>query len=74
MATVFEVRDEIREVVEPMIPPVKVPERQAGGRSSAGCALTRHPGEPSRGGACIWRVPCHWHWLRYAHCRQGRPP
>lgn len=28
MATVFEVRDEIREVVEPMIPPVKVPERQ----------------------------------------------
>ena len=28
MATVFEVRDEIREVAEPMIPPVKVPERQ----------------------------------------------
>lgn len=28
MATVFEVRDEIREVVEPTIPPVKVPERQ----------------------------------------------
>ena len=28
MATVFEVRDEIREVVEPMIPSVKVPERQ----------------------------------------------
>jgi hypothetical protein len=33
VATVFEVRDEIREVVEPMIPPVKVPERQgAAGR------------------------------------------
>jgi transposase len=28
VATVFEVRDEIWEVVEPMIPPVKVPERQ----------------------------------------------
>jgi len=28
VATVFEVRDEIREVVEPTIPPVKVPERQ----------------------------------------------
>ena len=28
MATVFEVRDEIWEVVEPMIPPVKLPERQ----------------------------------------------
>ena len=28
MATVFEVRDEIWAVVEPMIPPVKVPERQ----------------------------------------------
>jgi hypothetical protein len=28
VATVFEVRDEIREVVEPMIPRVKVPERQ----------------------------------------------
>ena len=28
MATVFEVRDEIREVIEPMIPPVKVPERR----------------------------------------------
>jgi transposase len=27
VATVFEVRDEIWEVVEPMIPPVKVPER-----------------------------------------------
>jgi transposase len=28
VAKVFEVRDEIGEVVEPMIPPVKVPERQ----------------------------------------------
>jgi hypothetical protein len=28
VVTVFEVRDEIREVVEPMIPTVKVPERQ----------------------------------------------
>jgi transposase len=28
VATVFEVRDELGEVVEPMIPPVKVPERQ----------------------------------------------
>ena len=28
MATVFEVRDEIWEVVEPMIPPVRLPERQ----------------------------------------------
>jgi len=35
VATVFEVRDEIRE---------------------------------------LGRVPCHWHWVRYAHCRQGRPP
>ena len=35
MARVFEVRDEIREVVEPMIPPVKVPERQ-GRRPVAG--------------------------------------
>jgi hypothetical protein len=32
VATVFEVRDEIRKVVEPMIPPVKVPERPAAGR------------------------------------------
>jgi hypothetical protein len=28
VATVFEVRDEIREVAEPMIPPVNVSERQ----------------------------------------------
>jgi hypothetical protein len=34
VATVFEVRDEISEVVEPMIPPVKVPRaaRPAAGR------------------------------------------
>jgi hypothetical protein len=37
VATVFEVRDEIREVVEPMTPPVKVPERQ-------GPAAGRRPG------------------------------
>jgi hypothetical protein len=35
VATAFEVRDEIREVVEPMIPPVKVPGRQ-GRRPVAG--------------------------------------
>jgi hypothetical protein len=29
VVTVFEVRDEIWEAVEPMIPPVKVPERRA---------------------------------------------
>ncbi len=36
MATVFEVRDELWEVVEPMIPPVSMPARQgrqAGARS-----------------------------------------
>src|ERR1700734_4111091 len=56
---------EIREAVEPMIQPVKGPEGQ-GRRPVVGrVCLTRHPGEPSGGGACIWRVPCHWHWVRY---------
>jgi hypothetical protein len=48
------------------------------GPSTAQAAIFRgralHPGAPSRGGACSWRVPCHWHWVYYAHNRQGGPP
>jgi transposase len=76
VATVFEVCDEIWEVVEPMIPPVKVPERQ-GRRPVAdrvcfeaiafvmitGIAWGHRPSELGCSGVTGWRRLREWHHL-----------
>lgn len=57
MATVFEVRDEISKIVEPMIPPVKVPERLPTLPSGPGGCVDP-PYQPVVGGA--WTMVNCW--------------